>query len=450
MAKTHEVIEETLGVSVRWPPATELGDERDAEGATFGWLRLSVGNHLLTRFRSDNGQEGDEVQVPLYHVAEWIALNWWALLYEPKKKEDAEQDFEFRARHWLGVARNGFALPDTWIIPAGGKIEISSFARHLSATRLRFTETARADVSAPQVREALAGFVGEVFQRLRMASIQGTLFEETWAAILSTPPEAEEFCRLMGALGLSPYDDHPQIEALLDHLSSSLDTSLLRDLCEAGSASTLARVADVAATVWGEISSSPVADLSRLSGCPSDSTSERAAKWGLDAAFEARKRFGIRMADPEGGNAFFDAIKLPPSLDNVPLVSAAPQLGLSDSITGAVDRHDDTMRFALVQEEDVARRRFAGARAAFLAWSGRAGVPRLMTDARTRDQQASRAFAAEILAPVSFIKSKATNGVLSLVRSRELSQILGVSSAVIENQAKNAGLYVQGTSPNAH
>ena len=155
------------------------------------------------------------------------------------------------------------------------------------------------------------------------------------------------------------------------------------------------------------------------------------------------------MTDPEGGNAFFDALQLSAALDNVPLVpnlSEAP-LALDHLITGAVDRRDSVMRVALIEDDDIARRRFAGARAAFLAWSGNQGAARLITDARTRDQQASRAFAAEILAPTSFVKSKAVNGVLSLVRSRELAQTLGVSSMVIENQAKNAGLFVQGSSP---
>ena len=69
-----------------------------------------------------------------------------------------------------------------------------------------------------------------------------------------------------------------------------------------------------------------------------------------------------------------------------------------------------------------------------------------MTEARTRDQQAGRAFAAEILAPISFIKSKAYERVLSLHGVRELASELGVTPAVIVNQAKSNGLYVQGSS----
>ena len=96
MAKGHE-IDEALEVSVRWPPGVEPGED-DPARATFGWLRLAVGETALTAHRTDNNQVGDEIQIPLYHIAEWIALNWWALLYEPKKSDDAENDFDCRGR----------------------------------------------------------------------------------------------------------------------------------------------------------------------------------------------------------------------------------------------------------------------------------------------------------------------------------------------------------------
>jgi hypothetical protein len=419
----------------------EHGD-RDSACASFGWLRIELGDQVITHHRTDNNQVGDEVQVPLYYLAEWIALNWWPLLYEPKKTDNAEQDFDFRARHWIGVARHGFSLPDTWIIPAGDKIEVSTYARRLPATRLSFTESARAALRPPVVKEALASFVDKVSKRLRTANISGTVLQDAWAAVRETPPESEEFCRLMGSLGLSPYDQgHPEIESLLDRLADTLGTELLRDLCEAVAPTTLERVAQTASRVWAAVTKAPCADLSNLQDCPGDSTSERAARWGLQAAFKARRYLGIRPADPHSGDAFFEAIKLPSSIDNVPRLPVANQLITPDLIAGAVDRRESAMRFALV-DNDVSHRRFAGARAAFLAWSGKRQSSRLLTDARTRDQQASRAFAAEILAPKSFIKSKAQNGVLTETRVYDLAEMLRVSPLVIENQAKNAGLYI--------
>jgi len=443
MAKGHE-IDEALEVSVRWPPGVEPGED-DPARATFGWLRLAVGETALTAHRTDNNQVGDEIQVPLYHMAEWIALNWWALLYEPKKSDDAENDFDFRSRHWLGVARNGFALPDAWILPAGEKIEINAYARRLPAARIQFTTGSQVALNSSQVQTAFAGFVDQVFDRLRVAKIDGSLLEEAWSAVRETPPDAEEFCRLMGSLGLSPYTgDHPEVEDLLASLSERLDPSVLRDLCEAVGPAALSRVSAAAASVWNAIPEAPETDISSLRNCPPDTSVERAAQWGLNAAFQARRTLGLHHADPAGGDAFFDALHLPETIDNIPMVESGNQLVASEVLSGAVNRNDNSMRFALMRDDDVSRRRFTGAKAVFLAWSGRQHSARLVTEAKTRDQQASRAFAAEILAPINYIKSKVYEHVLPLYRIRELAGELGVSPAVIVNQAKSNGLHVQG------
>src|SRR5580693_8078223 len=165
MAKRHEIAE-GLEASIRWLPELRKGQLFDA---TMGWLRLEAAEHILTRYRSDNGQTGDEVQIPLYNLGEWLALNWWPLLFEPKKTDHAEQDHDFRSRHWLGYARNGFALPDAWFIPAGGKIEVISRACYLRSTRLHFTESAHVALSVSEVRDALASLLDSVAARLEAA-----------------------------------------------------------------------------------------------------------------------------------------------------------------------------------------------------------------------------------------------------------------------------------------
>jgi hypothetical protein len=436
MAKRHEIAE-ALKASVRWPPELRQGAVLDA---TVGWLRLQIGDRALTHYRTDNGQEGDEIQIPLYDVAEWIALNWWPLFSEPKKSDQAEQDPDFRSRHWLGIARNGFALPDAWLIPVGGKIEVAAFECYLRATRLRFTESVHVAMSLADVRDPLASLLDEVSQRLSAADIEDTPFQDAWRQIKETAAETEEFCHLMGSLGLSPYEEHPDLEALLDRLTAELPSSLVRDLCEALDAATLLRAAPTAARVWEAVAHAPQLDISRLSACPPDATTDRAAMWGLEAAWRARKAIGVSRADPAGGDEFFKALGLSPEVDTVPLVDGANRP--ADELAGAVARADSSMRVALMRDPEIPRRRFAGARAAFLAWSARNHSSRLLTDGRTRDQQASRAFAAEILAPISYIRSKAYNRTLPSYQVGALARELGVSTAVIENQARSHRLFL--------
>ena len=60
----------------------------------------------------------------------------------------------------------------------------------------------------------------------------------------------------------------------------------------------------------------------------------------------------------------------------------------------------------------------------------------------TRDQQANRSFAAEILAPFSYIRSQAMRGRISQDRIFELASDLNIGSDVVWKQAQNKGLQV--------
>jgi hypothetical protein len=63
---------------------------------------------------------------------------------------------------------------------------------------------------------------------------------------------------------------------------------------------------------------------------------------------------------------------------------------------------------------------------------------RLVTRARTREQQASRAFAAEMVAPIGYIRRRGGGqGALSSSRVEELARELQVSTQVVMYQAQN-------------
>jgi hypothetical protein len=177
---------EEFEFSVTLPSTTTAGGDRVLD-ASVGRLKIAVDETVLTAFSSDKGDSGSEITIPLYDVAEWIASNWWSLLFEPRKSEPNEQlgdDFGFRSRHWLGFARNGFALPDVWFLPAGDFVEISATGdTYLPSARITFLESVAASVRLDGVRDALSNFVSEVTRQLSDASITGTQLHELWSQI---------------------------------------------------------------------------------------------------------------------------------------------------------------------------------------------------------------------------------------------------------------------------
>jgi hypothetical protein len=106
-------------------------------------------------------------------------------------------------------------------------------------------------------------------------------------------------------------------------------------------------------------------------------------------------------------------------------------------IQGATSRLDKTIKLALSSGTD---KEFSVARASFLAWTSGDHESRLVTTARTRQQRASRAFGAELLAPADYLKKR-------LGREKDVSPFtldkvsgeIGVASTIVRLQAKNIG-----------
>ena len=65
-----------------------------------------------------------------------------------------------------------------------------------------------------------------------------------------------------------------------------------------------------------------------------------------------------------------------------------------------------------------------------------------MTAAITRPQQASRAFAAELLAPQAFIRTRAANRLLSDPAIQDIAQLLDAPAGAVKYQAQNAHIRV--------
>jgi hypothetical protein len=441
MAKSPEVVSE-FDISARWQPAEIAGADVLVE-ATAARLKIEIAGQVATAFRTDRGDAGTEIHAPAYNVAEWIAENWWALLYEPQKSDDDEDDAEFRARHWLGSVRQGFALPDLWLFPAGDQVEISVRPAYLRHARLSFESDISASIPIAVVRDGMARFVEQTVERMRQAGHSSSALQYAWKLVRETKAEAFEFCRMMGSLGLSPYDEHPDTEAIIDRLSDVVDSTILRDLCLTSRAGELEARANVTESIYKALPNAPAADLSPLADLdvPAD---VHPAAWrrGIDAIRSVRGRLGFSSSDPKGSETFFSALQLDPKQIVVPDTPRTSDVSNElPPVSGAVKREATDLRFVLA-EERVPQRRFAAARGAFLGWAAQQRTSRLVTSARTRDQQASRAFAAELLAPIAYIRSKARNRLVSTHRIDEIADELCVSPMVVRYQAQNNGLNI--------
>lgn len=440
MAKRNQLnTDAPINVRVTWPPQVHDTGESLFD-STVGRLLITVGTSTITAYRSDKGDVGTEIEVPVYRLAEWMADNWWALLHEPQKDDD-EDKADFRSRHWLGAARDGFALPDLWIVPTDDHIELRAKSSHLRFSRITFLESITEIAETSVVSAVLSKFVQDAVDRLSELGETGTNLHDSWKRILETEQSSHEFCRLVGSLGLSPYENNQEIEAVLDRLAGVLDGAVLKDLCQAATPADFRRHADTSERIWKAVkAASNKIDISGLADidCPTDRTAY-AWQWGVEGVKRVRKHLGF-AATREGADEFFDALGIDPDRNVVAVETPVA----SQSVTGGVERSDEALSVALVDDKD-AQRRFTAARATFLGWLPDRPRARLVTGARTRDQQASRAFAAELLAPIAYIRTRARDGLITRARRDQIAGELNVSPWVVTYQAMNNRLTVDTT-----
>jgi hypothetical protein len=414
---------------------------RNELDATLSSILIRVNDHDVSEFVDKKGHVSKKLEIPAYFLAEWIAENWWPLLWEPRKSEDDGDDAEFLARHSFLSAQHGYALPKISIVALGKSLEILALPRQVPFADVRFRNRAHLTCIRDIVESQLRDFVQSTVQRLEESRISGTWLQDTWSLIAETDEEEAQFCRFAGALGLSPYDIDNKIAGLIERLLPTLGERLLMDLCLVSSSSQFPIVAGIAEEAMEMTKGVGTSTLSPIASTPlpKENLTLPAHRRGVRAAELIRRRLGIKDLDVGGASRVFELLEI-----DTHTQSSSSQTYDEVVVTGAVVRNDSEMKIALLQQKEI-KRRFAGARAIFSAWASESlNEIRLLTSAVTRDQQANRAFAAELTAPKEIIRSRAKNRRLSLSAVFDLAAELQIGADVVKKQALNNGIQVTG------
>lgn len=426
-----------LSILPSWPP---LQTPTNLEDATFCSLKIEVDSKNVTAFDAESESAADCIQLPSYYLAEWIAENWWAILWEPRKNEDgSEDDPDFLARHSTLAAQHGFYLPHLQFVSNGPYIKVNAFARHVQFTEIRFINGASAFLDRSAVESALAEFVTAVTVRLAGIGLDETYLQECWEATIATEPDAVSYCRMMGALGLSPYSSEPRVDKILETISARLGDVYTLDLCLASRPEELKVTSRAAQVAVAALSKSPDLNLTSIAQVPSPRDDRRTQAWrrGRNAANILRKHFSLSEADASGADRIFEKVGIDPSLKaSIGDKDLQPERA---AIVGAVKRDGTVAQISCIQKHEK-QRRFTAARGLFSAWT--AGG-HLLTQAVTRHQQSSRAFAAELLAPIEYIKKWRRGNAITPDDIYEICQSLMVGEDVVYKQAVNNGLAVR-------
>lgn len=402
------------------------------------WARIvvRVDDTPLTRLIDlETGSYRDGVFGAAWPFASWIVSNWWSLLGEGRRFENTSiraarvgQKSWFH-RHNLMTAQEASALPNVSLYRDGTNLGCSwhSDAIPRPGHGLQFIESGFASLVPAQASEALAKFVDATLAQCaaERENPEYAAVADDWAATRLAATEAEQLIKAERAarLGLDPFDPEeltPRIDAALELLRPH--QRVADDLLEIATPLHLESSVNSVLRALHEV----MPHGGRGTRLSSAGGHQRGVPY--DVGYRAARLLRRRLGLPTGPM---------PDLGKLPV----RQKRLHDSlegtgVVGLLGWEGEDYVFGLPQRP-IRSERFAVARSLFFAQDHGAGFGgRLVTQALSWEQAASRSFAAELLAPAEALRTALPESVDD-AEITKLADEFNVAEKVIEHQIVN-------------
>ena len=382
-----------------------------------------------------------------FPLCRWLVVNWWFLLNEayrfPARYPSSElarepKDREWVQRHSLLAAQEEYALPDLTLFRDEQRVVARWMPDDGTSTHpaLRFVGEGEAKIKVAEAERGVAEAIRTVMDRLDGIDVPEVVaLREDWAAIENATEQERLLCEWSARLGLDPYDGEELTDAMEKTLRESvaaLDAPLRDDFLDAAQPQTVPRDLD-----WLREAEALAADAG--GGCnpeevPRGNGSTTAHGFGYECATALRRKLlPASVHDP-----IDDLDGLLVRLGWAQRPSWTLDVEAESSLEAALTRSKEGAPVAVVGNAGQDANRFRIARSAFLHHFAPSGSAhrRLVTEAHTWEQRASRAFAAEFLAPAAGL-AKHLGRKASPRQTDALAHRYGVSTEAIRRQIEN-------------
>jgi hypothetical protein len=434
-----------LEIHVEWQEAPGVRDPLLAR--TWARIELRLDGRPMTRYWSDRVSSlRDGVYGSVFPLAEWVANNWWSLLYEGLRHHPsdvsarAERPRASDARQWLRrhnlfTCREGMAYPDLTIFRKEDEVVLCWFPDPaVTTTQGRFIGEGMVAIDRGTVEAALESLVESVLERVGESQDESVeALTELWRAVSASRRDRDEAatCQRLAMLGEDPYaSDEPAAldSAVLDELPSEL----VQDLLSATTPDALVNDMVSAEVLLGGLPSAAA-----LHGSPPQGFAPRARgellpyRAGYARASEVREHLGLSddqpLCDLEGviERLMGELVQASPGRPGKTGVEAALQVNGAAAISSIERPARSDQRFLLGR-----------ALHHWLYVTKHESPRRLLTKGHDWLQASSRAFAAELLAPARALSRRLAGGA-DWERHAELADEFEVSPMVIAHQIAN-------------
>lgn len=423
------------------------GDATDdfVEAATMADVSIAVGEQpLSTVYDPDSGETNSGARLPTVVLAEGLIRCWWPLLYEPQRtlERQPRRDERFEARHRLDSMTPGYVFPPIGIWSGGETIMVGLFRPDTRFHRKIFQlpDQPSWSLARGDVEHALGNFVQATIEQAGKGNGRAAQLRDGWETIVASihDPEEKEWCTNAGRLGLDPYDPGT-ID--LGRISAGISEALFGDICEASEPEELARTCEWVKAATAKFRAAKSISVKDFGGAPYRDLTQPGWKNGYEGVQLLRNRLGLPLDPQQSLAKIFDGAD---KADAERLQDYNPS-----AVEGLARRQGSEIRIA-VPARSTRQQRFRMCRATYLAWRAGPEADVAATPAETWRQQASRAFAAELLAPSDLLKQRFGRSGLNARSIERLADEWQCPPRTIAHQAQNNKVPVTGVETAAY
>lgn len=423
-------MEETLeGELIITADPERLEEGSVEERACFAAISIRYGNISLTE--GHDGIVNKIRSAPLlsgYHLAEWMAWNWWRLRWEPRSNVP-----EWNFGHRLTTIGEGYVWPNITIFSDGERVAlIAKPTPERSNTRFRYLSDTAAVVGAREFEYVVDKFIEQVRGLLREGDVAEANLDRIWNDIGEERRDANTVRRrkLEALLGREPDQaNEKMIEQLLadgEALGEFAMNEVAADHPQGGDLYTAKALREVAlssgfpASLHDMVHLAPDTEISRVGDV---------AAWRMGAEVARTLRNQEKLgADPISN----DLLAKLAGTQGKALTPTMP----GPTISFALDNGDAESRVVLRSKWETGRRfelaRILGDR--IMAPAGGRLFP--ATRAHTYRQKMQRSFAAELLSPFESVDDL-LSGDYSMENRQDVAEHFHVSELTIRTLLVN-------------
>jgi hypothetical protein len=364
-----------------------------------------------------------------YHLAEWIAWNWWRLRWEPRSTILRD----WATSHRLSTIGGGYIWPNITLFSDGERMAlIANPTEERQQTPFRYLADIAVVIQASEFETEVDRFVDLILERLSANGINECNLRTIWQSVSEERRTAgiARARKLEALSGHEPDECDPKIVRQLiadsEKLGADAVDEIAADQGKSGPILTAQDLKDVAATSGYETNPKDVAHLASGTGLP---RLGEVPAWRLGAAAAAALREQERLDDRPVSNQ-----KLASMAGTGTNILSEKKRG--NGISFAIDENPTKGRIVLRSKWETGRRfelgRILGDRVA------RQKSSRLFPATRsyTYRQKLQRSFAAEFLSPFELVDEMLA-GDYSMENQQEVADHFDVSPMTIRTLLVN-------------